>query len=462
MKLLPSSLGGRLVVGLTLFTLVALTVTLAVMDRLLDRFVTGQIDQRLDNKLVSLTSQVRVAADGTIHIEGDADGPPFDEPRHMSFWWVAGPRNSIESRWLKPDAFKPPTPEELAAAVPPGPPAEGPRGLEPFPKPRTLRLPGPDGAPMHLRVVGRRFGATPVTLLAAAPQKAIEGPMGEALKTLAAAILLLGFASLLAGFALVRLSLQPLARVRREIADVRVGRRATLPDEHPIEIRPLVEELNDLLAQNAANLGRARKHVANLAHGLKTPLATLSLNVARLDGEARRNLQPLVDTIDRRVRHHLGRARAAALDGPVRALTPFRPHLFDIIDALQKIYAEKRVVFALDSALDLTVGCEPQDLDEILGNLLENAFKYTRSHVTCTARTVGKHVVVEIADDGPGLRPEEIERVLRPGQRLDEQVPGFGFGLPIARELVELYAGDLALTPQARGLLVTLTLPAVH
>ena len=462
MKLMPSSLRGRLILGMTIFTIVALAVTLVVMDRVFDRFVTGQINQRLDNKLVSLQSQIRIAPDGTIRIDGDANGPPFDEPRHMSFWHIEGPRNAIESRWLKLGAFTPPTPADIAAAPPPPHPPHDPAGARDMSeRPRTLRSSGPDGVAMHMRVVVQRFGTTPVIILAAAPLKAIADPIREAMTTLASAILTLGLASILASFSLVNLSLQPLTRLRREVAAVRTGRTTALPADQPIEIRPLVEELNDLLAQNAANLGRARKHVANLAHGLKTPLATLSLGVARLDGDARASLLPLVDTIERRVRHHLARARAAALDGPVRMQTQFRPHLFDIVDALQKIYAEKRLVFALDAPIDLAVACEPQDLDEILGNLLENAFKYTRRRVTCKAWVDAARVVIEIADDGPGLRDDEIARMLRPGQRLDEQVPGFGFGLPIARELTELYAGELVLTSQVKGLLVTLTLPAV-
>lgn len=455
MRFVPSSLGGRLVLAASIFTIVALAVTLFSMNHLLERFVTGQIDQRLDNKIVALGSQVRVAPDGSITLEGDANGPPFDEPRHLSFWRVAGPRNALQSAWLAPGAFPMPSAAEIAAApAPPPPPHERAR-----PHARTLRAPGPDGITVHMRVLVRDIAGTPVTLLAAAPWRAIADPVREAMTTVAAVILMLGVASLAGAVALSRLVLRPLTQMRAEIADVRVGRRTMLSPGQPTEVRPLVEELNALLAQNAANLGRARRHVANLAHGLKTPLATLSLAIGRLDGEAVAPLQALVGSIERRVRHHLGRARAAALDGPVRARTPLAQRLRDIVEALLKIHADKRLHVSLNCPETIALACEPQDVDEIFGNLLDNACKFARTRVTCDVREAGTNVIVEIRDDGPGLDEAEITRVLRPGERLDEDVPGFGFGLPIARELVELYAGELELIPQPRGLGVRLTLP---
>jgi signal transduction histidine kinase len=217
--------------------------------------------------------------------------------------------------------------------------------------------------------------------------------------------------------------------------------------------------MNDLLARNAANLEKARRHVANLAHGLKTPIATLSLEVESLSGPGKGDVRALVAQIDLRIRHHLARARAAAIAGPTRSRTPLAPRLRDLGDAMGHIHADRNIEFALDCGEDLAVGCEPHDIDEILGNLLDNAFKFARSRVRCSATAVGKDVHVMVADDGPGLSDEEIDAALRPGQRLDENGPGFGFGLTIARELTELYGGELKPRPSDGGLLVDLTLP---
>jgi signal transduction histidine kinase len=462
MKLVPTSLGARLMAGSAVFTIVTLLFTLVLMHHVLTRFVTGQVDQRLDNKVLALGSQLRVSADGTIHIEGDADGPPFDKPRHKSFWFIAGPHNSLRTAWLRDGDFTPPDLADIGEVSPPNP-----RPDEAIAPPgeghlQTVRLTGLGDVALHARVARRRIAGTDVSIVVVAPLSAIDDPIREAMTTIAIAMAGLGLLLLIASLLQVRLGLRPLTRLRMQVASVRDGTATTLPLTQPSEIMPLVIELNSLLEQNATNLVRARRHVANLAHGLKTPLATMALTLDRMrdaDGAA---LGVLVGLIERRIRHHLGRARVAALDGPVRARTSLGPHLRDLVDALQKIHADRQLTVILECPSDLIAACEPQDVDEILGNLLENAFKYTRSVVRCIARADAGRALIEIADDGAGLSPDEIERVLRPGHRLDEQVPGFGFGLPIARELAELYAGALALTTTGSGLLVTLTLPRVR
>lgn len=466
-RLSPRSLGGRLLAGAALFTFVALVFSLVLMWQVLARFVTGQVDQRLDDKIVTLASQLRAAPDGTIRLVGDADGPPFDRRHTHAFWWIGGPRNALHSRWLAANEIVPPTGDELAALPAPPPPPPGPPGEDlPSPgekgRPQTIAMRGPGGEAMHVRVARRTIDGTRVTILVAAPAGSIAHPMREAMTTIALAIVGLGLALLAATVLQVRIGLRPLGRLRGQIAAVRAGRAATLPRDQPDEVAPLVDELNALLAQHAANLERARRHVANLAHGLKTPLATLALTVERVPGEDGAAAHRLVEVVERRIRHHLGRARAAALEEPARARTPLAARLADLGAALERIYAERsKIAFTLACGGEIAVACEPQDVDEIFGNLLDNAFKYTRAHVACTARDVGRQTIVEIADDGPGLAADEIARVMRPGQRLDEDVPGHGFGLPIARELVELYGGTLALAAGAEhGLVVTVRLPA--
>jgi signal transduction histidine kinase len=290
------------------------------------------------------------------------------------------------------------------------------------------------------------------------------GPLREAMTTLAISLAVLGLALVLAIIFQVRLGLRPLERLRRSVADVRAGRSDRVVSEQPLEIQPLVSELNALLAQNAENLDRARRHVANLAHGLKTPLATLSIALSERGRDNAGELRPLVTLMERRIRHHLGRARAAALSGPVRTRTLIAPRLDDLGDVLGKIHTERHIALSIDVPRDLAVACEQQDFDEMAGNLMENAFKWARQHVAVRARIhsdgEGVRVVLAIEDDGAGLRPDQMVQVLRPGERLDEAAPGFGFGLSITRELAELYGGavELAASPSG-GLRVLLTLP---
>jgi signal transduction histidine kinase len=304
-------------------------------------------------------------------------------------------------------------------------------------------------------------GRIPVTILASAPRSAVNGPLREAMTTLGISLAVLGLALVLAIVLQIRLGLRPLERLRQAIADVRTGRSERVPAEQPLEILPLVSELNALLEQNAANLERARRHVANLAHGLKTPLATLAIALSERGRDTATELHSLVVLMERRIRHHLGRARAAALSGPTRTQTLIAARIDDVGNVLGKVYADKRIGLAVDVPRDLAVACEQQDFDEMAGNLLENAFKSARTKVEISAHhDDARSVVIVIEDDGPGLRPDQIPQVLRPGERIDENTPGFGFGLPITRELAELYGGELDLDASALGgLRVTLRLP---
>ena len=174
------------------------------------------------------------------------------------------------------------------------------------------------------------------------------------------------------------------------------------------------------------------------------------------DGALRRQ----VDDMDRRVRHHLRRARAAALAGSAQRRTPLAPRLSDLRDALARLYAEKGAAIELAVPEDLSVPCEGQDLDEMLGNLVDNACRWCRGRVQVSAVAEDGTVRVRVEDDGPGLDAEAAAAVMARGRRLDEGVPGHGFGLPITLELAELYGGGLTLgRADLGGLRAELVLP---
>ena len=299
-----------------------------------------------------------------------------------------------------------------------------------------------------------------MTIAVSAPRAALNRPLRDAMTTLALSLGVLGLTLLLAIVLQVRLGLRPLRRLRTDLAAVAAGRLERVPAEQPEEVRPVVAEMNLLLDQNAEGLARARRHVANLAHGLKTPLTTLALALAEPGRDQDGSLRRLATLMDRRIRHHLGRAKAAAQDGPARARTQVLRHLVDFGEAFAKIYPEKNVTFDVDVPADLTVACEAQDLDEMLGNLLDNAFKWSRGTVKVGASEAGPEAVVSIQDDGAGLSEGELPEALLPGRRLDESVPGYGFGLSITRELAELYGGSLSLSrSELGGLKAELRLP---
>ena len=455
-----ASLSRRLLLGAAAFIAVALIIAAVVIGFVLHRFVQGQIDQRLDSQVIFLSSTLQAQSDGTLSLTGNADGPPFDRARRGWYWEVTGPKNTLRSRSLgnaELEIFDRP-PRRFGRPPPPPPPGSD-LPLEERPRPADGR--GPDGGFLHFRIKEFTTPAGPVTIVVSAPRMAVMGPIREAMLTLGISLGVLGLTLMLAILLQVRLGLRPLERLKRAVADVRAGRSERVPAEQPKEIQPLVTELNGLLEQHAANLERARRHVANLAHGLKTPLATLNMALSERGAHQPGELQSLLNAMDRRIRHHLGRARAAAMTGPVRARTVIAPRIDDLGAMLGKVNADKRIAFISDVPRDLVSACEQQDFDEMAGNMLENAFKWTRSKVEVhLCANDGRTITLTIEDDGAGIAPEHIAQVLRPGERLDESAPGFGFGLAITRELAELYGGGLDLgRSELGGLCVSLRLP---
>jgi signal transduction histidine kinase len=438
----PGSLRRRLLLASLALTLVALVAAGVAIGFILHRFVRGQVEGRLDERVLSLASDLETG--DRLALRRELEAPPFDRPRGGWYWQVRRGDEVLRSASLRE--------RDLALS-------ERPRGTSEPGRIRPAEVEGPWGDSLLARVLVLS-GEPSVTILATAPAAALRGPVLEALGTLALCLGLLG-AFLAAGAGLqVGLGLRPLARLRGELAAVRAGRAARLAGGHPDEVRPLVEEMNALIDQNAANLEAARAHVANLAHGLKTPLATLSLALANR-GEAEGALAGLVVAMDRRVQHHLRRARSAAGAGPARARVSVAAHLEDLRAVMLRLHAGKAPALTLDVPADLGVACDPQDLDEMLGNVVENACRWCRSAVRISAAAMGQEVHVVVEDDGPGLDPEQIEAVLQRGRRLDESTPGHGFGLPIATELAGLYGGRLALArADLGGLKVVLVLPA--
>ncbi|PZO82142.1 MAG: sensor histidine kinase [Mesorhizobium amorphae] len=447
---MPRSLAGRLLALAACAIAAALLAGGIGMSLVLERFIVRQLDGRLDAQLVLLAS---VADDGPKAIEKmrrDLDRPPFVR-RGGWVWVVEGDDWQVQSRSAGDERLA--LPEAQSA-----PRGRGGGGGGPSDRIRSAEGEIEGEGEAHWRVLQ----LDDVKLAAAAPRDpAITGPLREAMEPLALGLLLLGAALALAALFQVRLGLKPLRAMRAELSEIRAGRRTEVGENQPSEVQPLAVELNSLLRENAEGLARARRHAANLAHGLKTPLATLAAAPAlRRDPDA----MGLVDGMDRMIRHHLTRARAATLgEGTSRAQVAARARLSELLSVMHAMHRTRPVQGSLTEGQPVAIACEEQDFDEMFGNLLDNAFKWARSKVAVSVVEEGRFASIRIADDGPGLAPDEMPEALRPGRRIDEATPGFGFGLPIARELVELYGGSLALdrSETLGGLSVTVRLPLI-
>ena len=255
--------------------------------------------------------------------------------------------------------------------------------------------------------------------------------------------------------------LWPLRRVRREVASIRSGEETRIGQDLPSEISPLTEEINQLLAHSEAQAEEARRHAGNLAHALKTPLTVIT-NAATADSP------DLDDTViresavmRRQIDHHLARARAIGRRASAHARATVWESLEAVERAVDRLYENVTVDIAGDHKVQVRV--ERQDLDEMLGNLVENAAKYGGGRVFVTVEPNGRMVDIEIEDDGPGISEADRGRLFTRGTRLDTTgKPGTGLGLAIVRDVAEIYGGSIILeeSEDLGGLLARLRLPA--
>lgn len=265
----------------------------------------------------------------------------------------------------------------------------------------------------------------------------------------------------------VTLGLAPLARLRDALAALRDGRTQRLTGHYPDEVQPLVNDLNGVLDRQDEMLVRARAQAGNLAHALKTPLTILGQGAgqAGASASALHELPALVtDQVQVARRHidwHLARSRAAAAQGTIGLRAPLRPVSDGLVRVMQKVHAEKALAVVADIGEQLVFAGEPQDLQEMLGNLLDNACKAARTQVRVSASQTGRRLQLAVDDDGVGIEPEHVADALKRGHRLDETTPGSGLGLAIVEELATLYGGTLSLgSSEMGGLRAVLELPA--
>jgi len=262
---------------------------------------------------------------------------------------------------------------------------------------------------------------------------------------------------LLAAIAIqVRVGLMPLRRVSEALARIREGRARQLEGKFPSEIAPLASELNGLIAHSAEVVGRARAHVANLAHFLKTPLTVLANEAAGASGPLAETVSRQVTSMRRQVDHYLARARAAGALDVLGSRTEVGPVLNDLARVLKRMHAEKELSIDVDVAPGLAFRGEREDLEEMAGNLIDNACKWARRRITVEGRSLdGGKFSLAVEDDGPGLTPEERSRAMQRGERFDESVPGTGLGLAIVRDISKLYGGNITLGESPLGGLAT-------
>ena len=268
----------------------------------------------------------------------------------------------------------------------------------------------------------------------------------------AATLLLLAIQALI-----LRWVMSPLRHLAQNLSEMEAGRAQTLHGRYPAEIQPLADNLNTLLANARTHLRRYRDALGNLAHSLKTPLAVLRSSVeAETPGdELRAVVQEQLQRMNEIVEYRLQRAAAAGRTG-LGTPMPVAPAVQKILGALDKVYAGKSVCAEIDIAPAVVFRGDEGDLLEVVGNLVDNAYKWARSRVLVHAHNEpvarsGREFALRVEDDGPGIAPDQVERVRGRGVRADATAPGHGLGIAVVQEMTELYGGELKISRSALG-----------
>lgn len=452
-----NSVAFRLIAAAAVVSLAGLAAGGLLLSNVFRASVERQLDDRLIADMENLIAAAEPGPTGALDVMNIFADQRYDTAFSGWYWQVTadgadGQRLTSRSLWDKVLAT-PETPQGggLARGYTDGPEGQRLRYV-------VRRISFPDMAAL---AEGRE--APPKTYLFAAAAD-LANSDAEAARfdtTLLWSLGALGAFLVLATLVQVRVGLTPLRVVRDKLAAIRAGRAQRLEGSFPAEIAPLADELNALLAHNAEIVQRARTHVGNLAHGLKTPLSVLTNEAALAKGPLAETIMKQAEVMRRQVDHYLARARAAASAEVLGVRTDAAPVIADLARTLERIHGRRGIEIEADVPADLAFRGERQDFEELAGNLMDNACKWAASQVRVSAAAAGAFLILTVEDDGPGLTPDEIVRVLEKRERLDETVPGSGLGLGIVRDIAVLYGGRLELDRSADlgGLAARLTLP---
>jgi signal transduction histidine kinase len=413
------------------------------LDQVLKSAITRNFDSGLEYVLIAMIRSSEIGPDGEVRLIEPLGDQRFLEPYSGLYWQISGGNQEpYRSRSLWERTLKAPTPHvdnQIHTYDSNQFPDEELRVLE-----RNVILPG---------------SRTNWRYQIAQSREALDAQVSAVRQTLIPSLVLLGLGLIILAALQTFYGLWPLRHIRRAIAAMRGGQNRRVTAPLPLEVQPMVDELNALLAHNEKQAEEARLHAGNLAHALKTPLTVLVNSATSSDSELAETVRREAATMQRQVDHHLARARAVGRRGAAQARAVVWDSVGSVSRAVAALYPDAR----LDAAGDkqVVVRLERQDLDELIGNLLENAAKYGGGSVFVTIQRDGNMAEILIEDDGPGISPEDRVRVIDRGVRLDSGKPGTGLGLAIVRDVAEIYGGSIALeeSEDLGGLLVRLRLP---
>jgi signal transduction histidine kinase len=414
------------------------------LDRVLQSAITRNFDAQLEYVLTAMIASAELGPDGEVRFNRQLGDQRFLEPYSGLYWQVSSKDSDpFRSRSLWDRAL--PVPHLNAdsadhiydSAAFPNEPL---RVME-----RDVRLPGSETLWRFQVAQGRQ---------------ALNDQIKALRQTVVRSFALLGIGLILMAALQATFGLWPLRKIRREIGAVRTGLQARVDERLPVEIAPMVEELNQLLDHNERQAEEARRHAGNLAHALKTPLTVIMNEATAHSPDLAATVIAQATTMRRQVEHHLARARAVGRRGSGQSRSEVWPSLTAVERAVCRMH--RHITLDLTGDRTAVVRVERQDLDEMIGNLIENAAKYGQGRVFVTVSREDGFISIMVEDDGRGIPEAQRANVLERGARLDTGKPGTGLGLAIVRDVSEIYGGSIVLgeSEDLGGLCACLRLPA--
>lgn len=456
------SLAFRLIATSAAWLALVLPVAGYIIYKLYTEDVQASFDQRIE-KLANSIAVDALTVTGPVPVAPNNRYEPLFEETHSGWYWQIRPIDNANLRSL--------TSASLVDAALPSPFDEN--TVPDANGQRWMNAKGPVGESIRIIEIvdtfGHAAGAPRYAVSVAGPIAWLESRYKNFLARLSTALALTGLGLVIATLFQVRFGLLPLGQIERGLAAIRSGEVARLEGALPAEIEPLQSELNALIQSNQDIVDRARTQVGNLAHALKTPLAVITNEASDQRSAFGAKVAEQADLMRDQINLYLERARMAARVGVIGRATEVRPVVEPIVRALERIHRDREIEITLSCPPSLKFQGEKQDLEEMVGNLLDNACKWASRRVSVVVSTLAapegrgatRRLQIQVEDDGPGLTEAQRSKLGKRGLRLDETKPGSGLGLSIVTDLVQLYRGQLELSASSLGgLAARLDLPA--
>ncbi|MGL5007744.1 MAG: ATP-binding protein [Plesiomonas sp.] len=460
----PASLRQR-VLGATIgWLLLVLFSAGMLLPSIFNHYLRAEATQTLTLYLDELSARIELSAEGKPVVTGLLSDPRFRQPYSGLYWQVSSPTAVIRSRSLWDSRLQPQlnaglSPHNLGNKQTRHTPTDSQHSEQQHqtdlaPAANTVeQWVGPENRPLITvsRTLTLPDYASPLLLQVGQDESSLRQTLTRLTHSFWCVLLALGLGVVVIIGGLINWSLRPLRRMQQELTAVRLGQQVQLNGAFPREIAPLADDLNALLFHYSELLTRARHHTGNLAHALKTPLAILGNQIALLPIDQRQPMQQVLAQLQQQIDSHLARARIAGANNilAVRCNPAIRTDR--IIMAMEKIYSERNIVCINELDSDLALAVSDNDFDDMVGNLIENAFKWANSMITLSATEQAESLMVMIDDNGLGLDENQCQQVLQRGVRLDETVAGSGLGLNIVNEMALSYRGSLQLQRSPLG-----------